>query len=653
MNQRAIESEGPGEMPPGKTENTSTVLLFILAVGCYLNTLGNAFVYDDELQILQNPYVKSWHYLPTIFRTTVWAFIGSAGETNYYRPLMTLTYLGLWKTFGDLPMGFHLFNILVNALVVTCVYYAGRELFKDQWIALVGAVFFAVHPIHTETVSWIASVPDLEATFFFLLGFLLYAKGPDFGWKKQAMIVACLVLGLMAKEPALMLVPLLVYYEHFVREGRSETPFAAKVKRYLPVCAGGVGYMLVRTMLLGKLAPVLQHGQISWPQAIYSAFALVTQYTRLLLWPSRLSAFHVFHVSHSLAEGPVLLGAGIVAVCAALVLLLQQRWPKVAFCILWIGVTLAPVLNARWMAANVLTERYLYLPSVGFCWLLGWVAKEAWDLFGETLKGRRPVRVALCTAGIVLVVLGATKTWARNRVWHDDMTLYATTVETDPDSYVMHMNLGVTYFSTREYSRSEIELRRALELKPDSANVLNALGCVYLEQGRLDEAAKTFQSAIAFKPRWTDPHFNYGRLLKKTGQDDAALAEFRTAVEAGPVNATAALFLAKELAERGNDREAEAEYRRSIQLAPSLLAEQDLVTLLLRTGRQDAAVEMLQQMAKEYPYDSVTRMKLGGLLEKEGKTEEAKKEYQATLATDPGNPEAQAAVKRMEREAKE
>jgi protein O-GlcNAc transferase len=190
-------------------------------------------------------------------------------------------------------------------------------------------------------------------------------------------------------------------------------------------------------------------------------------------------------------------------------------------------------------------------------------------------------------------------------------------------------------------------LRRALELKPDSANVLNALGCEYMEEGRPEEAAKTFQSAIASKPRWTDSHFNYGRLLKKTGQSDAALAEFRTAVEVAPMNSTARFYLAQELEERGEDSKAEAQYRMSIQLSPSLMARRNLVDILLRTQREDEALMMLQQIAKEYPYDSTTHVKLGRLLEKEGKSAEAGKEYQATLVTDPANAEAQAALKRL------
>ncbi len=642
-----MKTAGPEETRSGTFENVSVALLFLLAIGCSLNTLWNTFVYDDELQILQNPYIKSWHYLPEIFTTTVWSFIGAAGASNYYRPLMTLTFLGLWKVFGALPIGFHLFNILVNAVVVACVFYAGRGLLKNKWAALIAAILFAIHPVHTEAVNWVAAVADLEATLFFLVAFYLYAKEPGPDWKRQMLVMMCLLLALLAKEPALMLVPVLVYYEHFVREGIGRTAFATKVKRYLPVCIAGGGYMLLRIALLGKLAPVLQHAQITWPQAIYSAFALVSQYTKLLLWPSPLSAFHVFHPSSSLNERSVILGAGIVAACAGFILLLHKKWPVAAFCVVWIGVTLAPVLNARWMASNVLTERYLFLPSVGFCWLVGMLGKEGWNRLGECAEVRTPLRMALCAVGIALAVLGAARTWARNEIWHDDLTLYSKTVETDPDSYVMRMNLGVTYFGTHDFPASERELKRALELKSDSANVLNALGCLYLEEGRLDESEKTFQSAIGFKPNWTDSHFNYGRLLKKMRKDDEALAEFRTAVEVGPVNASARLYLAQELEARGKVGEAEAEYQNSIQLAPSLTAQQNLVDILLRTGRENVAEPMLQQIAKEYPFDSTTHLKLARVLEKEGKLEEARREYQGTLVTDPANAEAQGAVKRL------
>ncbi len=388
-------------------------LLIVLALVCYGNSLFHAFVYDDEQQILQNPYVKSWHYLPQIFNSTVWSFVGAAGTTNYYRPLMTFSFLILWQIFGDIPFGFHLFNITLNAAVVVMVFYAGRRLFRDGRVGFVAAVLFAVHPVHTEVVDWIAAVPELEVTLFVLLTFWFFmrttpsdesgagehealaeraesakrANARFASWKFHAASVAAFAAALLSKEPALMFAPLALAYEFFVRPQTAETApgalasgkLAAKAARCLPLCLVAAAYLLVRIGLFGKLAPVLQHPKVTWPQAIYSAFALVAGYAKYLFWPAPLSAFHVFHVSDSLIQPAVIAGIAICAGTASLVIAFRKRAPIVAFCILWIGVTIAPMLNARWMAANVFTERYLYLPSVGFCWLVAWAAIRLWD----------------------------------------------------------------------------------------------------------------------------------------------------------------------------------------------------------------------------------------------------------------------------------
>jgi len=189
-----------------------------------------------------------------------------------------------------------------------------------------------------------------------------------------------------------------------------------------------------------------------------------------------------------------------------------------------------------------------------------------------------------------------------------------------------------------------------LRLKSDSPNVLNALGCVYLEQGRLQDSAAVFQTAIGYKPRWADSHFNYGRLLKKLGSDDEALSEFRAAVEFGPLNASAHLLLAQELAELGRNSEAESEYARSLQLSPSLTAQKGLADIFLKTGREDSAVALLQQIAAQFPYDSETHLKLARLLEAEGNRRQAENQYRAVLDTDPANQEALAAITRLSKQ---
>ncbi len=638
----------PASAPlPSKREQWIAPLLFVASLALYATTILNGFVYDDELQILANPYVKSWRYLPQIFNTTVWSFIGAAGESNYYRPLMTLTYLLLWKAFGDLPFGYHLFNILLNALVVVVVYLTGKELFKSIPVGAVAAGLFALHPIHTEPVNWIACIPELEATLFFLLAFLLYIRRPNLSWKTQLGIITLYLAAMMAKEPALLLAPLLVCYEHFVREDREQSSFRQKLGRYAPTCLVGMGYLILRRVLFGNLAPVLQHPDVSLREGFYSALSLINTYAHLLFWPTHLSAFHTFHASARLADPGVVPGLVIVLACLLCLVLFYKRRPQFAFCVLWIGLTLGPVLNVRWMAANVLTERYLYLPSVAFCWLVGWLGATLWAAWPQEPRLSAAWRALLALACVAASFHFAGTILRRNSEWRDDLTLYLTTLKTDPDSYVMHLNLGTTYFAAHDFPAAGRELRIALQLRPASPNVLNALGCVYLEQGHLDRASEVLQQAIAAKPRWTDPHFNYGRLLKRLHQDDAALAEFRTAVETGPLNASARLYLGQELAERGQYAEAEAQLRESIRLLSTLAAQQQLADLLLTTGQSARAKTLLLQMAAQYSYDGPTHLKLGQLLEKEGDTKAALKQYQLVLEVDPANLEARSAVARL------
>jgi tetratricopeptide (TPR) repeat protein len=637
--------------PDGGALSSSKILvslLILMAFLCYGNILVNGFVYDDDQQILQNPYVKSWHYLPQIFGTTVWSFIGQAGTTNYYRPLMTLSFLVLWQIFGPLPFGFHLFSILVNALVVFLVFEVGCLLFNDRRVAWIGALLFAVHPIHTEAVAWIAALPDLEAAFFSLLAIWLFAKPGPMDWKRQFGVLTAFSLALLAKEPSLMLVPLAIMFEHGVSRDRQATTLTEKISRYAPLCILGVAYLVLRILLFGKVAPVLQHPQITWPQAIYSGFALMLNYTRLLVWPNRLSAFHVFHASVSLFDPRVLGGLGVVALCIAGILALRKKAPAAAFSILWIGMTIAPVLNARWMAANVLTERYLYLPSVGFCWLVAWCVVSVWDLKRGVALPARMVRINLGVALGTIAVLSFFRVVTRNRDWQTDLTLYTRTLQTDPDAAVIRNNLAGVYFEIRDYKNAESEWQAALAGKPDSVNTMNALGILYTTEGRYPEAEAILQRAIALKPLWADPHYDYGILLHKTGRDAQSLEEYRQAVDLAPLNPEARRWYAEELAAMKRNAEAESQFKKSLELQSSHGALRGLATLYLETGRTRLAEPILANLVQEFPYDGKSHLDLAKLLEAAGQLDEARKEYRAVVVTDPFNADATAALKRLE-----
>jgi len=623
-------------------------LLIFISLLCYGNMLLNGFVYDDDQQILQNPYVKSWHYLPQIFGTTVWSFVGQAGATNYYRPLMTLSFLVLWQVFGQLPFGFHLFSILVNTLVVYLVLEAGYKLFNDRRIAWISALIFAVHPVHTEPVAWIAALPDLEATFFILLAFSLLATRGEFNWKRSLEVQASFLLALLCKEPALMFGVLAIVFLHGVRIDRESIPTTRKILEDLPFCIIGLCYLGLRIVLFGKVAPVLQHPNLSWPQAIYSGFSLIYDYARLLVWPAHLSAFHVFHPSNSPGDPHVLAGVAISALAITGMLILHRKNPPAAFAILWMGVTLGPVLNARWMAANVLAERYLYLPSVGFCWLVGWCAVQTWEALAGLTTPLRALRFAVTTLLLAVAALGFAKTILRNTDWRNDMTLYTRTLATDPDAHVIRSNLGGVYFDLGQDERAGQEWEIALAGKPDNVVTMNALGMLYTQQGKYVEARAMFQRAIGAKPLWGPEHYNYGLLLQKMGEPDRALEEFRSAVQLSPLDATARRRYGEALLATGNLDEAAVQLKSAIDLEPSLEALQGLTQVYLQMEKYDQAETQLRRIVEEYPFDSAAHFQLARLLEMSKHFDEAKKEYLEGLKTDGANAEARTAIQRIE-----
>jgi len=622
-------------------------LLILVSAGVYANTLFNGFVYDDRQQVQENAYLTDWRYIPQIFGTTVWSFVGQAGTTNYYRPLMTFSYLVLWKTFGEMPYPFHLLNVLLNAGVVVMVFLAGRRLFGDERIGWVAALLFAVHPVHTEVVSWIASLPDLQVTFFTLLCLWLFADATPRSWRRLLAILASFLLALLSKEPAIMLAPLALAYEHGVNVRRGSSGLASQVMRYAPLGALAGAYLLLRIALFGKIAPVLQRALLSWPEAIYSAFALTVSYARLLVFPVRLSAFHVFHASHALTEPLVLVGILIVALGCAGIIFLRKRAPAAAFALLWAGVTLGPVLNARWMASNVLAERYLYLPSVGFCWFVAWGGVALWDWAALHPGFSRSLRPLLAVLVCAIAILGGVRIVSRNTIWADDLTLYTETLRGNPEAYVMRHNLGSVYFANSDFSGAEREWTAALAGKPDNVVTMDSLGMLYARQGRAAEAEAMYQRAIAAKPLWGQAHANYAALLQKSGDMPRALAEFQTAVRLSPLNAFARRDYGAALLQTGDLAGAEEQLEKAVELQPTVEALHSLAAVYLRQKRKDKAEDILRRTAQANPYDSYAHFELGKLLEAAGQMQEAAKEYKAGLLTDPGNAAAKSALQRI------
>jgi Flp pilus assembly protein TadD len=626
------------------------LILFALAVLPYLATLRNGFVYDDYDQVLINPYIRNFHHLREIFTSSVWSFMGDfRGSSNYYRPVMSLGYLFCYQLFGPNALGFHLANLLANLGVVLLVFLVTLKMFRSVAVALAAACIFALHPIHSEAVDWIAAVTELELAFFYLLTFGFFLASARAAGKCSAPLqigmAGSFVLALLSKEQALTLPLLATLYEHFFREDHAETTRAQKLRRYGALWLLVAVYLVVRARYLGGFAPSFERSGFGAEDIVISALALVGRYCWKLVWPAELCAYYLFPTAVTALSRWALAGAVALAICGLAFVALRKSNRQAAFGVVWLLATLAPVLNVRWMTSNAFAERYLYLPSVGFCWIVGWAGVQGWNSLSA--RGSR-WRVALPLAAGLIATLGSIRIVTRTRDWRDNITFYTATLAISPEAYYIHNNLGTVYWAQGNVPAAETEWRTALRLAPASEYALHNLGLVANERKNYHEAEILFLRALAIRPNYSDAHLDLGKTYEATGRLEEAEVQLLTAEKLSPLNVRAHNALSEFYFDRRRLSEAEAEARRSLEIQPTLQGYWDLGWPELLRGDRSGAENAFRDAEALSPSDSRAHFILGLFYMATDRNHDAIREYRAGLQLDPANVDALANLKKLE-----
>ena len=624
-------------------------VLLLLAALPYVGILRNdfAYAYDDKALILDSPYAHSLQHLRDVLTTTLFADGGLQGGLPYYRPIAKLGFFLCFQIFGPAAYGFHLVSLLLNVGVVVILFRLAEQLLGDRLAALAAAGLFALHPVHVEAVAWISAVTDIEVTLFCLLAFWCFLRAAAPGGGRRIGVLAamtgCYVLAILSKEQAVTLPLLAAIYEHFYRGDRRATTRLQKMLRYGPLWLVCLGYVILRVRLMGSFAHPTNVNLMNTPEALLSAVALAGQYVSKLFWPAHLSAFHLFHASTRLLEMPVLLGGIALGLGVYAFGALWKRAQPVSFGILWLFVTLVPVLNARWMSAFVFGERYLYLPSVGFCLVAGWACAALWQFSRRSST----VRTTLVAAAGVLTALCVLRISWRVLDWRDDVTLFTQALAAEPDDYHLHDALGTAYWMRGDAEGAGREWRETLRLEPNSVAPLASLGALYAQQGRFDQAIPLLENALRLNPDDADAHLNLGAAYAETGKLDQAEEQFRAALLLAPMNFSAHNVLGKLYFDSRRLAAAEQQFRESLQCDPNPAAYDHLGYIYLQWGDQGRAEKAFQAALALKSTDRHALFNLGLIYAATGRSAQAVEELQAALAADPHNPEILAALEKL------
>jgi tetratricopeptide (TPR) repeat protein len=568
--------------PPARAPSDRLLVLgacaavIALALGAYWGSLGSGFVYDDVPQVLENLWIRSPRNLLSAFTSSAWGFTGMV--SNYYRPMMHVVYTVAHALSGLDPTAFHAANLLLHAAASVLVLAIAFLLLRTDTerrpalaLATGAAVLFALHPIHTEAVCWVGGVPDLAATVFGLASVYLYATAPP-GTSpslsvRYVLSVAAFLAAALSKEIALVLPALLVVHDLALRrDGRS---LLRRSAAWVPFGMVALAYLALRWNALGAFAPVRRHAQLGAPGLALNAAALFAGYLEKLVVPARLTVFHEFHPVVSAAEPRALAGVAAVVLfgAAGAWLWKASRRGFVAWAL--VLLPLLPALYIPGVGENPFAERYLYLPSVGFVWLLALGARAGWAARPRLWPG-------LAAAAAALAATYAAATVARLPVWRDDVSLWTDAARRSPGAPIPHYNLaialhqrgrtvdaipeyeaalrieesanawsslGAAYRDVGDAGRAIAALGRAIELNPGLAAPYGNLGAVLLDAGRDAEAVELLRSAVALDPAFSGALHNLGVAYERLGRRNEAIASFAAALRADPSNSSAAAHL--------------------------------------------------------------------------------------------------------------
>lgn len=501
---------------------------------------------DDSFLIYNNLALRgiTWAHIRTIFTTY---------DPELYIPLTFFSFQMNYAMGALNPFGYHLANVLLHGINASLVFLVLRNLTNHRLASMIGAGIFAVHPLHTEAVVWIAGRKDLLFTAFFLLSFLLFQVSSAHKRWAYALSLLAFLLALFSKATAMTLPVVLLFSELIVRR----TPLSRRLLLILAPYA--VLSMIFAAIALGGKERVVSGTGILPP--VLLAARSVMFYLQAFIAPVNLSVFYSQHGSISLGSPTLLFSLlGTLVFLGAAVWAWKQGLRLVAFGMLFYVVTLSPsFLNvhkgAVWFFAS---DRYAYLPSIGLVLLVSagaeWLLRQHFR-FGAWMVGG---------CGALIVALFTVLAIVQSAVWGGADSMFRHALKIDPASLPARVGLANLERDAGNVEEAFALLKEGLRYG-DHFVLRNEAGLTYAAAGKIDEALEQFQIAKSMDATIPEPDFYTAALLEYRGQTGAALPLFQHALSLDPSYVAARVRISMILLKRGDLDEVERQMTEALR----------------------------------------------------------------------------------------
>lgn len=548
--------------------------LLLIAFGQYLPSLRFSFLRDDRWQIVNNPQVQSWSFLPQLFSTHLWSQSGTEHAVHFYRPVFSLWILILNTIGGTSPVWWHSSCIFLHAVTTLTVYKLCEKLLENKVAALLAALLFAVHPIHVDAVSWVSASNEILFTLLIIAAILVLVWADDAPATLRPLQLgtsaAFYGAALLVKETAIAVGPVLLLI--VLLKGKERKRVFQAGLWYLCVT---IMYCAMRWWALQRIG--IEESKHTWQEVLFSSPSVVIFYLKKLLLPIGLSGFYTNPIISS-ATISVWLTAGALLTASGLVVWFAFRLSRV----LGIAASLVvfPLLPALlairiYDQGDMTHDRYLYLPSVGLCLFFGLLVRQVWS-------SSKLSRAGVATASSLLFVVFGYLTFQQQSFYRNNEAFYQRAIDLDPANIYVIDSFGAIHLENGETERAMKEFRTAFQLAPNDANAVYGLARGLFETHQYAESEPLFRQASkspvldskrkAILLALADVEINLGKLFDA----EQVLGELETLDSGFPsLHRTLGILFQKE----GRIGEAQLEYHREFQVSGDMQAELQAIAL--------------------------------------------------------------------------
>jgi len=603
------------------------IILLLVTLAVYWQVKHLAFVdLDDFVYVSENLNIQSGITPKSI----VWAF--STTYAEFWHPLTWLSLMLDYELYGLNAGGYHFTNLILHILSTLLLFRLFSTMTGEIWKSAFVAAFFALHPLHVESVAWVSERKDVLSAFFWMLTLCLYVFYTEKqSIKRYLLVVFSFVLALLSKPMVVTLPVIMILLDYwplkrFENHNRLSDAISWQIKEKLPLLALSIIFAIITFFAQHDSSGVY----FSVVARLANAPVAFITYIIKTFWPYHLAVFYPFPSQISVWQAVTT--SCLIVIITSFIIVQSKKRPYLFVGWLWYAIILLPVIGIVQVGNHSMADRYTYLPLIGIGIMLAWGAPDL--SHHKTLSEK-----ILFPAAILFLAFLTFLAWKQCGYWKNSNALFSYALQATKNNYIAHGSLGIALFKEGKTEDAIHHFNQAILIRPDYYKPYDSRGVAYDKLGQYEQAIADFNEAIRLNPEYAASYNNRGAVYDKSGRYEKAIEEYNTAIRLKPEYADAYNNKGLVFVRLGQNQKAIEDFSKAISLNPCFAdAYNNRAVVYTVLDRYDLAVIDLKKAISAQPDFLKSYMNIAAIHAKFNQYEDVARNLTEAIRLQPDNP---------------